>query len=59
LRSGGHADLGRLRAALAALLVRADAPALRLMRDWLDNWSGIGFIVAGMSHQGWDLQPTP
>jgi hypothetical protein len=46
----------RLRAALAALLVRDNAPELRLVRDWLDNWSGIGVIVAGMTYQGWDVQ---
>jgi len=31
----------RLRAALAAVLVRANAPELRLIHDWLDSWSGI------------------
>jgi hypothetical protein len=30
----------RLRAALAAVLVRDNAPELRLMHDWLDSWSG-------------------
>jgi hypothetical protein len=24
----------------------------------LDNWSGIGLIIAGMTHQGWDVQLT-
>jgi hypothetical protein len=43
----------RLRAALAAVLVRDNAPELRLVREWLDNWSGIGLIIAG---QGWDVQ---
>ena len=28
------------------------------MREWLDSWMGIGLIVAGMAHQGWDLQLT-
>jgi hypothetical protein len=46
----------RLRAGLAALVVRADAPELRLVHDWLDSWSGIGLIIAGMTHQGWDVQ---
>jgi hypothetical protein len=32
----------RLRAALAAVLVRDDAPELRLMHEWLDDWSGAG-----------------
>jgi hypothetical protein len=34
------------------VLVRADAPELRLVHDWLDSWSGIGLIIVGMSHQG-------
>ena len=48
----------RLRAALAAVLVRADAPELRLVHRWLDSWSGIGLIIAGMTQQGWDVQLT-
>jgi hypothetical protein len=48
----------RLRAALAAVLVKADAPELRLMHEWLDSWSGIGLIAVGMTWQGWDLQLT-
>jgi hypothetical protein len=48
----------RLRAALAAVLVRDNAPELRLVREWLDSWSGIGPIIAGMTHQGWDVQLT-
>jgi hypothetical protein len=58
LRSSGHADLGRLRAAFAAVLVPDNAPELRLVQEWLDSWSGIGLIIAGMTHQGWDLQLT-
>ena len=45
----------RLRTALAAVLVRAEAPELRLIHDWLDTWSGIGLIVVGMSHQGFTV----
>jgi hypothetical protein len=41
----------RLRAALAAVLVRDNAPEVRLVRQWLDNWSGLGLIIAGMTHQ--------
>ncbi len=48
----------RLRAALAAVLVRDNAPELRLVREWLNNWSGIGLVTAGMSYQGWDVQLT-
>ncbi len=22
------------------------------MREWLDNWSGIGLLIAGITHQG-------
>jgi hypothetical protein len=31
------------------------APELGLVRKWLDNWSGIGLIIAGMSHQGFTV----
>jgi hypothetical protein len=48
----------RLRASLAAVLVRDNAPELRLVREWLDSWSGIGLIIAGMTHQSWDVQLT-
>jgi hypothetical protein len=48
----------RLRAALAAVLVRADAPELRLVHEWLDSWAGLGLIIPGMAHQGWDVQLT-
>jgi hypothetical protein len=47
-----------LRAALAAVLVRDNTPELRLMHDWLDCWSGLGLVIAGMTHQGWDVQLT-
>jgi hypothetical protein len=45
----------RLRAALAALLVRAQAPELTLVHRWLDSWAGIGLMVVGMSHQGYQV----
>ena len=41
----------RLRAALAAVLVRDRAPELRLVHRWLDSWASIGLIVVGMAHQ--------
>lgn len=28
------------------------------MREWLNNWSSIGLIIGGMTHQGWDVQLT-
>jgi hypothetical protein len=31
---------------------------LRLLHAWLDNWSGIGLIIAGMTHQGLGVQLT-
>jgi hypothetical protein len=40
------------------VLVRDNAPELRLVHDWLDSWSGIGLIIAGMTHQGWDVLLT-
>jgi hypothetical protein len=48
----------RLRAALAAALVKAHAPERRLVHRWLDSWSGLGLVVAGMTHQGWDVELT-
>jgi len=27
-------------------------------REWLDNWSAIGLIIAGMTHPGSDVQLT-
>jgi hypothetical protein len=48
----------RLRAALAAVLIRAHAPELAVVHRWLDTWASFGLVVAGMMHQGWDLQLT-
>jgi hypothetical protein len=41
-----------------AVLRRDNAPELRLVREWLNSWSGLELIVAGMTHQGWDVQLT-
>jgi hypothetical protein len=41
----------RLRSALAAVLVRNNAPELKLVHDWLDSWYGLGLMVEGMMHQ--------
>jgi hypothetical protein len=35
-----------------------NAPEVRLVRDWLDSWSGVGLVIAGMAYQGWDVQLT-
>jgi hypothetical protein len=46
-----------LRAALGFAGLR-DAPpdaALDRLRTWLDSWSGIGHVVAGMARQGDDV----
>jgi hypothetical protein len=40
------------------VLVRDNAPELRLVHEWLDSWSGLGLIVAGMTRQVWDVQLT-
>jgi hypothetical protein len=48
----------RLRAALAAVLVRDRARELDLVHQWLDTWAGLGLVVVGMTHQGWDVQLT-
>jgi hypothetical protein len=32
--------------------------ALHALRTWLDSWSGIGRVAAGIAHQGYDLQLT-
>jgi hypothetical protein len=40
------------------VLAKARAPALALVHRWLDNWSGVGLVIAGMTHQGWDVQLT-
>jgi hypothetical protein len=32
--------------------------ALWTLRTWLDSWSGIGHVAAGMHRQGFDLQLT-
>jgi hypothetical protein len=32
--------------------------ALHALRTWLDSWSGLGAVVVGMAHQGYDLQLT-
>jgi hypothetical protein len=44
-----------LRAALAFLRLRANAPELQLLHAWLDNWAGLGLIVAGMTRHGFQL----
>ena len=45
-------------AALAFATLSPHTTELRLLHQWLDSWPGVGAIVAGMRHQGWDLQLT-
>jgi hypothetical protein len=45
----------RLRAALGFLRLPPTEPELRLVHRWLDNWSGLGLVVAGMTRQGFQL----
>ncbi len=45
----------RLRAALATVLVQAEAPELPLVHRWLDNWRGVGLLAAGLHRIGYDL----
>ena len=55
-------DLARRRslltAALAALRVNALEPELALIHRWLDSWSGLGLVAAGMERQGYRLHLT-
>lgn len=45
-----------LRAALGFTSLEPRDPELRLLHHWLDSWSGIGHVVAGMARQGYDLE---
>jgi hypothetical protein len=47
----------RLRAALAAVLVRDQAPELRLVRDWRANFFPVGIAHSIVGGSGWE--PTP
>src|SRR2546421_496206 len=44
------------RAALGFLSLEPREPELRLLHRWLDSWSGIGHITAGMARQGYDVE---
>src|SRR5438874_12664559 len=44
------------RAALGFASLEPRMSELRLLHHWLDCWSGIGHIVAGMARQGYDLE---
>jgi len=55
-------ELSRRRSLLTVALVSAllpDAvPETRMLRAWLDTWTGIGHVAVGMDRQGYDLQLT-
>ena len=45
-----------LSAALGFLAVEPHEPEVRLLHRWLDTWNGIGYVVAGMARQEYDLE---
>ena len=45
-----------LRAALGFVSVAPLVPELGLLHRWLDTWSGVGHVVAGMARQGYDVE---
>jgi hypothetical protein len=45
-----------LRAALGFAALTAPEPELRRVHRWLDSWSGIGHVVAGMAREGYDVE---
>ena len=47
-------------AALSFLCLQTSprAPALGVLRSWLDTWRGIADVAMGMARQGYDLQLT-
>ena len=34
------------------------ATEIETLRRWLNSWPGLGAVVAGMAHQGYDVQLT-
>src|SRR5262245_26621103 len=47
-----------LATALVGALLPAEVPDGRVMRAWLDSWSGIGHVTVGMARQDYDLKLT-
>ena len=46
-------------AALGFVRLEGERPsALEALHSWLDSWRGIGDVVVGMAHQGYDVQLT-
>jgi hypothetical protein len=50
------------RSLLTTVLVAAqlpeDVPEARMLRGWLDSWSGVGHVVEGMHDLGYDVRLT-
>jgi hypothetical protein len=44
-----------LRAALGFLRIPPRVPELRLLRRWLDTWTGVGLITVGVERHGYRL----
>jgi len=55
VNTAGDRRRANLRAALGFLQLAPRAPELRLLHRWLDSWAGIGLVVVGMSHQGFQV----
>lgn len=59
-------DLARRRTLLIAALgftlldTRGEPapPAVKTVREWLNNWAGLGHVVTGMARQDYDLELT-
>lgn len=47
-----------LYATVGFAVLEGNLPELALIHAWLDNWTGIGLIVAGMARQGYDISLT-
>ena len=47
-----------LHAAFGFLSLEPREPELRLLHRWLDSWTGVGLLAAGLYRKGWDLQLT-
>lgn len=47
-----------LTTALVGALLPTDVPEGRMVRAWLDSWSGIGHVTTGMARKGYDLALT-
>ena len=45
-------------AGFGRLPARHDQPEVRMLRRWLDTWTGVGLMAAGMARQGYDVQLT-